>query len=89
MQYCAALTQPSVSTQITETLPPDACAAAAGAEAGATGDREDRCRHPAEMNAWVIDLPLFWSVKELANVPPFWFFSSQPRTLTFLLFCLL
>src|SRR3954453_5969586 len=87
-QYCAALTQPSVSTHMTETLPPEALAAAAEPMPvpPATGKITSA---PCEMKAWEIDLPLFWSVKDCANVPAFCLFSSQPRTCTVLFFCLL
>ena len=83
MQYCAALMQPSWSTQMTLNLPPDACAAAA----------VPRPVPPATgmmMSApWLLqrlvasDLPLAWSVKLLAN-RPFCLALSQPRTWTFL-----
>ncbi len=42
---------------------------------------------PCWMNVWLIDKPLALSVKLPANVPPFWLVSSQPSTLTLLLFC--
>ena len=87
-QYCAAETQPSVSTQMTLALPPDACAAAPAPRPvpPATGKTMSA---PCWMNVWVICLPWFWSVNDWAKVPPFWFASSQPRTLTVLPFCLL
>ena len=88
LQYCEALSQPSVSTQITLTLPPERLRGSARTEAGATRDREDDVRALLD-EVWLICLPLFWSVNELANVPPFWLFSSQPSTWTFLPFCLL
>ena len=40
-QYCGALMQPSVSTQMHADLAAAGLAAAAGAQAGAAGDRED------------------------------------------------
>ena len=82
------LTQPSVSTQITLTLPPEACAAAPAPRPGATGDREDDVG--ALLDERLADLLALVLVGERGcrtNVPPFWFFSSQPSTWTFLLFC--
>ncbi len=88
-QYCAGtLTQPSVSTHMTLTLPLVAMAAcpAPSPAPPATGKIMSA---PCWMNSWLICSPLFWSVKDWANVPAFWFCSSQPSTWTFLPFCLL
>src|SRR4029453_4934580 len=67
-QYCDALLQPSWSTQTTETLPPQHLAASAGPRAGppATGMITSA---PCETKLLAIALPLFWSVKDSANVP--------------------
>ncbi len=88
LQYWATLSHPSVSTQITESWPLDAAAAAAEPipVPPATGKTTSA---PCCWNCWVICLPLLASVNELAKVPPFWFFSFQPSTWTFLPFCLL
>ena len=87
-QNWEAETQPSVSTQIRLTLPPAACAAAPAPRPAppATGKITSA---PCWMNVWLICRPLFWSVNEPANVPPFWSASFQPSTWTFLPFCLL
>ena len=80
-QYCAALTQPSWSTQITEYLPPDCCAPAAVPRPvpPATGMMTSAF---CPVNWSDSRLPAFWSVNEPAN-EPFCAFLSQPSTLTF------
>ena len=88
LQYCAALTQPSVSTHIMLTLWPcwsAVCTALAAPRPTfpATGKMMSA---PSWMNVLVSVRPLVWLVKSPVKFP-FWVFSLQPSTFTFLWCC--
>jgi hypothetical protein len=90
LQYWAALTQPSVSTQSILTLVEPAVVsafwtalAAPRPTLPATGKITSA---PELMKVWVSVWPLVWLVKSPVKLP-FWVFSFQPRTCTFAWFC--
>ena len=90
LQYCAALTQPSVSTHSMLTWPPELSAswtalAAPRPTLPATGKMTSA---PSLMNVWVTVWPLVSLVKSPVN-SPFWVCSFQPRTCTLAWCCLL
>ena len=85
LQYCGALTQPSVSTHSMVTLVlPAAWSASWTALAAprptlpATGKMMSA---PSLMKVWVSVWPLVWLVKSPVN-EPFWVCSFQPSTVT-------
>src|ERR1700733_3166239 len=83
LQYCAASTQPSTSTQSMPTWPPALSAVCTALAAPrptlpATGKMTSA---PSLMNVWVVVWPLVWLVKSPVN-DPFWDGSFQPSTWT-------
>src|SRR5262245_18396808 len=86
-QYCSELLQPSWSTQMIAVLPPRDLATSAVPSPVPPATGMITSAH-CETKLLAIALPLFWSVKDSANVPFFDAFVLS-RTWTFLLFCLL
>ena len=84
LQYCAALVQPSVSTQNMFTFgrqPRSACWTALAAPRPTLPATGKMMSAPSLMNVWVSVWPLVWLVKSPVN-EPFWVVSFQPRTCT-------